>query len=244
MIREYLLGRLTEAECEALEDQFFGDSELMNRIDAAERALIQEYLGQRLSAEDRAAFESHFLRSTAARRKVEESRTVAEYFRRSARRRIVPRMALAATVLLLAAVTTYLAMDRRRTRTEMAARREPRLTATVRFAEFEVTPGRNRSSGSDPAFVLQGEQPLLRLRLKMDPAACGQHTCRAEILKPGEPVLLSLPVLEDGRGLYLEAPSSALPEQADLLLDVRKGRDKIESFQFGLRKISLSPSTR
>jgi hypothetical protein len=55
---------------------------------------------------------------------------------------------------------------------------------------------------------------------------------------------VSLPVLEDGRGLYLEAPVSALPDQADLLLEVRKSREKVESFQFGLKKISPSQSKR
>lgn len=243
-IRAYLLGLLTDGEREALEDRFFGDSELLDRIDRAEQDLIQDYMAHRLSPVERSAFESHFLRSTAARRKVEESRTVAEYFRRSSQRRVAPLLVLAVSLLLLAAVSGYLAIDLRRTRAELAASEAaPRMVAAA-VAEFEIMPGRSRSGGAEQLFRLEAGRSLLRLNLKMDSAPCARDICRAELLEPGGPVLVSLPVLLDNRGLYVEVPASALPDHADLLLDVRNGRQKIESIQFGLKKISLSQPKR
>lgn len=228
-----------------MEDRFFGDSELLSRIDRAEQDLIQDYIAERLSPPERSAFESHFLRSTAARRKVEEARTVAEYFRRTAKRHLLSRLAFVGTLLLLAAVCAYLANDLRRTRMDLVARDARPLIAAASSAEFEVMPGRSRGGGGgEQSFQLEAGRSLMRLNLRMDTAECGRGTCRAELLEPGEPVLVSIPVLEDSRGLYLEAPVSALPDEADLLLEVLKGREKIESFQFGLKKISTAPAKR
>lgn len=60
-IERYLLGELSPDEQAELEALYFSDSELLDRIDAAEDDLIDDYVRQELSPAQRLRFESHFL---------------------------------------------------------------------------------------------------------------------------------------------------------------------------------------
>jgi hypothetical protein len=70
MIR-YLLGDLTPAEQESLEESFFIDNDLFIELLDIEDRLISDYLNDRLSATDRARFERSFLTLPERRRDVE-----------------------------------------------------------------------------------------------------------------------------------------------------------------------------
>src|SRR5436305_9553492 len=60
-IEKYLLGELSPDEQTELETQYFGDPDLLERIDAAEDELIDDYVRRQLPPDRRLRFESHFL---------------------------------------------------------------------------------------------------------------------------------------------------------------------------------------
>ncbi len=67
LIATYLLGGLPPAERARLEEEFFADDELFERVTAEADEVIDAYVRGRLGAADRALFESNFL--TDARRR-------------------------------------------------------------------------------------------------------------------------------------------------------------------------------
>ena len=69
-IRRYLLGDLDEASATALEDRYVGDPALLEHVRAAEDALIDAFLEDRLGPADRARFEVHYLASPVHRDRV------------------------------------------------------------------------------------------------------------------------------------------------------------------------------
>jgi hypothetical protein len=60
-IRKYLLGQLTEAECETVEELFLTDPAFREETLIVEEDLLDEYLTKRMSVEDRAQFQSYYL---------------------------------------------------------------------------------------------------------------------------------------------------------------------------------------
>src|SRR5262249_32675294 len=61
MIRQYLLGELSESEQTALEDECFADGAKYDRLLQAEDKLIDDYARGYLSAAERLQFERHFM---------------------------------------------------------------------------------------------------------------------------------------------------------------------------------------
>jgi hypothetical protein len=74
---KYLLGNLSEAEQEQVEDRAFADVDYMSAIEASEADLIDMYVRGGLSQSERRAFERRFLTSPNRRSKVEFARTLA-----------------------------------------------------------------------------------------------------------------------------------------------------------------------
>jgi hypothetical protein len=60
-IREYLLGRATRAELDALEAEYFEDDGLFALVSSMEEELIRDYLARELRPEDREQFEAQLL---------------------------------------------------------------------------------------------------------------------------------------------------------------------------------------
>jgi anti-sigma factor RsiW len=58
-IRRYLLGQLSEAEREAVEARLFGDAEFLELVEAEEEELLDLYVAGRLTAAERAGWESY-----------------------------------------------------------------------------------------------------------------------------------------------------------------------------------------
>jgi hypothetical protein len=69
--RRYLLGQLSDEEREAVEREYFHSDELVDRIEAAEDDLIDDYLGNSLGPLERRLFEQEYLSSPHHRRRVE-----------------------------------------------------------------------------------------------------------------------------------------------------------------------------
>ncbi len=73
-MRSYLLGQLPDDQAAALEEEYFSDRDFFLKIQAAETALIAEYLDGRLPTPAKHYFESRYLQIPLLRRKVEEVR--------------------------------------------------------------------------------------------------------------------------------------------------------------------------
>ena len=69
-IEGYLLGRLSEEERALVEARLFEDDQLLTTMEDAEEHLIDRYLADELSPQDREAFERHFAASRWRRERV------------------------------------------------------------------------------------------------------------------------------------------------------------------------------
>lgn len=70
----YLLGNLSPEREQQIEELFFGDDNLFDRLVALKEKLIDDYLQENLPSGDRALFEQNFLSSPAHREQVEFAR--------------------------------------------------------------------------------------------------------------------------------------------------------------------------
>lgn len=77
-LRQYLLGRLPEPAMQAIEDAYFADATLFERVERAEHALIDDFLEQRLTPAERDQFEAHFLAAPARAKRVAIARALRE----------------------------------------------------------------------------------------------------------------------------------------------------------------------
>lgn len=77
--RRFLLGAVTDDECEQLQDRFFTDDSLFDDMLLMEDQLTDEYLFAVLSAEDLARFESYFLVAPQRREKLRVAQALREY---------------------------------------------------------------------------------------------------------------------------------------------------------------------
>lgn len=82
--RRYLLGQVTDAECETIEREYLEREDAFDRIAAAEDDLIEDYLSDQLTPLDRTTFERHYLSTPAHRVRVETVRRLMVQASRSA----------------------------------------------------------------------------------------------------------------------------------------------------------------
>jgi hypothetical protein len=78
LIVRYLLGRLPEDEQTGFEEQLLESEALFEALKEVESELIDEYVGDRLSADDRRRFELYFLTQPERRARVEFARALRE----------------------------------------------------------------------------------------------------------------------------------------------------------------------
>jgi anti-sigma factor RsiW len=94
LMRRYLLGALAEEEQAEMEDRFFADDEVYERLEMAKDDLIEDYLDGILSSHERAQFESHFVASPRWRQEVGLTRALMKVASRgSAHQTTVPERA-------------------------------------------------------------------------------------------------------------------------------------------------------
>lgn len=101
VLRRYLLGEATEAECDAIERVYFADADQADEIASAEDRLIEDYLDDRLDPSTRARFEARYLDSPARRIRVATLRRLRSGGRARASGVHFPRWLAAAAALLL-----------------------------------------------------------------------------------------------------------------------------------------------
>jgi hypothetical protein len=68
-IREYLLGKLTDAEQEKIEERLMLDDELFDEFEVSKDELVEEYCAGELGHDERKFFEEHFLASAEGRQR-------------------------------------------------------------------------------------------------------------------------------------------------------------------------------
>lgn len=73
---KYFLGDLSPEKEQQLEELFFADDRLFDRLQAVKENLIDDYLHKTLNEEDRTLFERNFLSSPAQREQVEFARAL------------------------------------------------------------------------------------------------------------------------------------------------------------------------
>ena len=73
-MRSYLLGKLSDDEAAALEEEYFTNRDYFLKIQAEEKTLIADYLDGKLPSADKRHFESRYLQVPLLQRKVEEVR--------------------------------------------------------------------------------------------------------------------------------------------------------------------------
>jgi len=140
LLVRYLLGQLGESEQEHVEQTYLADQDWQERLAIAEDELIDDYVGGKLGATDRAAFEKHFLNSPHRHERVAFARAWQQLTRatpsvspaalpspasRPWRERPVAWLLRAATVLLLIG-STWLIFETARLRSELTASRAER----------------------------------------------------------------------------------------------------------------------
>jgi hypothetical protein len=226
MRRAYLLGLLSVEEATRLEEGYFAEDGVFEELLLAEDDLIDEYLDERLSADDLQAFEARLRERPELQARVASRRTLARALRsRQNAGRSLPRVGLARVVLALAAVAAAVFVSVRAFQEkpaapspEVASAPAPAIAARP-DAGISASPvmlllggaGVRDAGTTTPTARITAEVPALRLRLPM------ARPIEAPVVVEdvdGKTVWkgVSRTVTDDGRS-YAEAdvPASALP---------------------------------
>lgn len=78
IVMRYLLGKLSDSEAARLEQSYFADDSVFDEIEIAEDELIDAYVRDRLSVEDRKRFETQLLSSARIAERVEFARLLSK----------------------------------------------------------------------------------------------------------------------------------------------------------------------
>lgn len=77
-LKQYLLGSLPEPAMQAIEESYFADATLFDRVAQAEHALIDDFLEQRLTRPELDQFQTHFVAAPARAKRVAIARALRE----------------------------------------------------------------------------------------------------------------------------------------------------------------------
>lgn len=181
--RRYLLGDVNSEESATLEQEFFDHPDVLDRVAAAEDDLIEDYLGNHLSALDRVRFERSYLAAEHHRVRVETIRRLMARAAPASRRRVTgyaPWLALAASLLIVGSVVWWEFSPFGRRSADVAGgapqpapvvareenRRQP--AAPPRVFALTVSPVTVRSGSDSPIVVIPAGTDLVALRLETD----------------------------------------------------------------------------
>jgi hypothetical protein len=180
--RRYLLGEASEDECVAIEQEYFGGTDALDRMAASEDDLIEDYLRGQLSSHERRQFERVYLAAPHHRNRVETIRRLMAVASAPAQRTAQGReatwagllqtwrwqFALAAVVLVAAVVWVLMASSRQRptlrpvpprpasetTAASAPNHPEPGLPAAPRVLAVSIPPVNTRSTQETRPIVI------------------------------------------------------------------------------------------
>jgi hypothetical protein len=199
--RRYLLGEDNDNERLRLEEQYFADAEALERMEAEEERLIEDYLADRLSSEERVRFERAFLSVPHRRARVATIRALMDAASAAdrvrahnppslagVRRAWVGRLPLAAAaVVLIGAGTWWLfAVSRARPRADRpqvtaSSAPAPQARSSARVFAVSLSPGAVRSAGGAGGIAVPDGTDLVELRLEGEPGEARIERARAVV---------------------------------------------------------------
>jgi len=263
--RRYLLGEDNDDERLRVEEQYFADAEALDRLEAAEERLIEDYLADQLSPEERARFETAFLSVPRRRARVATIRALMDAAsagnrvrarKPSSPARVRPAWAgwlslAAAAVVLIAAGTWWafavsrgrLARDRPHATASSAPTAPARSSARV-FA-VSLSPGAVRSAGDAAGIAVPDGTDLVELRLEGEPGDPRIERARAvvrtvsgdEIWQGSAATPSDLPI---GIAARIDVPSPRLPadDYVITLFTVAPSGVEREAYRYFLRVLA------
>jgi hypothetical protein len=169
----FLLGELSEAEREPLEEAFFTDDDAFERMLAAEDELFDAYARGELSPAERARFEGRFLASPRGRERLRFARDLIDaataarraqpaprpsFFAALRGRGAGPRLAFAAAALVAAACFAWLLSERARVGGELRQLRDERAALRGRVEELERRAAGEQARSAELLAQLEGER--------------------------------------------------------------------------------------
>jgi len=217
-IRRYLLHQLTGEEQQQIEQRLLTEDGVLEELEIAEDELIDEYLSERLSEDERHGFEENFLASPERQEKLRFSRSLRRYVVTAANQDTgfpgtpltgvwgnqswVPRVALTFGIVVVAAGAFWLF----RTYTS-----PPPTVATLMLT---ISVENNRAGGVQAAKVnLESNVSELRLSLSLPEGAEGSVRYRVSLdnldNERGDPRSLE-PIRQDAKSVLLVIPADQL----------------------------------
>ena len=193
--RRYLLGEASDEERAAIEQEYFADAAALERVEAAEDSLIEDYLSDRLESDERARFEREYLTVPHRRRRVEMIQGLLSAGRAASaptakRFRTMEWVSLAAAALVIVMLggwwllrTRPVAVDTRDQRAAASRTSEP-ATVTPRAARIfamSISPISVRSAGEGPTLVVPVGTDVVRLYLEGDGGNLRIESARARV---------------------------------------------------------------
>ncbi len=192
LMRDYLLGLLSENEQEQTEQRLMTESGFADELEITEQELVDEYADGLLTGREKEGFERLFLSHPKRRQDVAFARALRKYVsshstgRRATTRWQLLALAAAAAVIIAGSLLSYRAIQLRRQEVDLRAGRpeasQPRpevaplpkpqppertLPKAPPFVAFTLLPGLVRSQGGTPKLILTpGEDVQLRLVLE------------------------------------------------------------------------------
>lgn len=166
-LRDYLLGRLPEAEAERLEARLVEDDEVFQTLRGVEDDLFDEFARGTLGADDREAFQRRYgdqnQRVRFARALARRSASVVAFPR--------PRWIGLAAAASFVAVFGILVTQRATPPAGPATATPPLRPPATGGAEVLLTValGTSRASGATPSVTVPADAATLRLRVRVDP---------------------------------------------------------------------------
>jgi hypothetical protein len=202
--RRYLLGEANDEERMRVERQYFADAGALERMEAAEEELIEDYVADRLSSEQRAQFERAFLSVPHRRARVATIRALMRAAsadarvpadNRSAPARAQPpllrRLSLAAAAILLIAAGTWWVFGVSRGRptaerpqvaeSSAPAASAPAARSSPRVFAVSISPSATRSAGEAGGIAVPDGTDRVELRLEAEPGDARVERARAVV---------------------------------------------------------------
>ena len=221
LLTEYLLGGLTPAEREELDERSIGDDDFVDSLRMVEDDLVDAYVRSELLGETLVRFKSHYLASARNRDKVQFAHALRDLSDRSRvvsvdspRRKAVSSgvrwQYAAAAAVLLATTSAWLAVENQRLRQATNAAVAAEQAAAERLQRMETAA---RKAETPPA---KSDAPFL-VAFNLAPQTRGAAQMPEIVIPQGaDPVTLRL-VLESGESDYYTVELKALPERRTIV---------------------------